>query len=110
MKWTATPGDGDFDFCPPAHVMATFDEILANTKFKLRDFEKDQNKVWRAFDVAVENGALSEDEFVMLRTDHNGHFSIPLARKYYDAGKTDAVTKWMRNKAAFWTTIGSIAA
>lgn len=102
MDWRAVPGDGDCDYRPPAHVVSAYEDILASTKLKLKSFEKDQNEIWRAFDVAVERGALSNDDFVNLRKDHNGHFSIPLARKYFAVGKTDAVTKWMRDRLGFW--------
>ena len=87
---------------PSADTAKAYQDLIDNIRLSLRDFGRDRETLWRRLDEEVSAGRLSEEEVQTLRRDHDGAYSIPLARRYLDIGQAAAVTKWMRELRSFW--------
>jgi hypothetical protein len=106
MDWSIRPGQAPTSLAsdlPSPDTLAAYEILLDDVRLNFGRFDKLRSTtVWLRLDDEVSRGSLSADEVGKLRRDHDGHYSIPLVRRFLQAGHAAAVTKWMRELSTFW--------
>ncbi|TAD77687.1 MAG: hypothetical protein EAY70_08075 [Sphingomonadales bacterium] len=106
MDWSFKPGQSPTSLAsdlPSPETIAAYESLLDDVRLNFGRFDKAVSTIlWRRLDDEVSRGSLSADEVYTLRRDHDGHYSIPLARRFLEADQAEAVTKWMRELSSFW--------
>lgn len=95
MDWRYGPGEWPNSLPsdqPSADTVAAYARLL-DGKLSRRNFDRDRgDTLWRLLNAEVAAGRLPGEEVELLRRDHDGAYSVPLARRYLDAGQATAVT------------------
>jgi len=87
---------------PDDEVVELYARLVGQAPLKFRIFQRDRDMLWRLLDEKVAQKAISAVQVDVLRRDHDGAFTIPLAWRYLATGQAVGVTKWMREQSAFW--------
>ncbi len=106
MDWSIRPGQAPTSLAsdlPSPETIAVYESLLDDARLNFGRFDKAvSTTLWLKLDDEVSRGRLSKDEVDTLRRDHDGHYSLPPARRFLEAGHPEAVTKWMRELSTFW--------
>lgn len=106
MDWNLGPGESSISLpadLPSPQTITAYERLLDCSRLNFENFQKERgDTLWRRLNDEVASGRLSSDEVERLRRDHDGAYTIPLARRFLETGSAATVTKWMRGLNMFW--------